>query len=599
MAHLLEFLIPENPAALAVVLLIILTFGAWLIGLFRSGRSLLAAKGQLLALENVKDLVEARKRYLVRKDADEDAVIAQQDFDDCLRARNLTQPIQAIVTHLKSIYIAGCREGQLVAAELIRHTLQELFRRHHALRTTLAMFIVMGLLGTLFGLADSLAELAPIMQQKSASATALTNNEAIVVGLRALLRELKSAFAPSIWGVGLTILGMALHMRFMGRHAMPVQQTLERLTLTVWIPKLYPTRSQVYIETIQETAKILKESVDSAKEVGDFAEKIKGKTGELSKGLDKLVTRTEAVSSTVEKAVETIHETFPDRLIKVSKDFAENIASLSNFQNDILLYYKQMLEDFRLKYGETLDKQNVTLGQIQFGLKSYEDAYVKQRQEIDADMQKFLKEATAASESVSGENKRLIEKLSNQVDVRLADIQDKFQKLYEPLDKTAGNISGSFENFYKLTTELIQKFGADIRGVIQEKLLTQFEEQNKQGKEQLDSIKSLNTQIVELLSQLTANSATQGEQTGNLSGTIVKLAESIKNTGSVPKDLVDELRAMARDMKQVQADIKKQLERQVERRVRAEGDGRQPTPSEQKGVIRSIKRWLWPFARRS
>src|SRR5439155_1036541 len=82
--------------------------------------------------------------------------------------------------------------------ELQKRTEGTLHDADSARRYWLGVFVILGLLGTLFGLAEALSELAG---QVGGVRTARS--------FEPLLSGLKSAFAPSIWGVTLTVMALA------------------------------------------------------------------------------------------------------------------------------------------------------------------------------------------------------------------------------------------------------------------------------------------------------------------------------------------------------------------------------------------------------
>jgi len=540
---IIEFLIPDNPAANLIVGFLILLFAAWFVGLLLSRRKLKSAKKQLLALENVDPLVEAQLAHFIDSSAAEREDRNENDvFTGFIRNR-LDEPIAAISAHLKSIFFAGWQEGRLEAGELIRHTAQQLFSWNAVLRATLATFIVIGLLGTLFGLADSLAGLAPIMQNKVATGGAAATNEALQESLLSLLVKLKSAFAPSIWGVGLTILGIAFHSWYMRSSAAPVQETLERLTLTIWISQLYPTRSQALQETLEK-------SFDAAKKVAKVADKIESGSEDFSKNLEKANSLTRHFSEAalrLDHVSDTIDKAFTDRLVTFSQDFSANVQKLSSFENELKSLYAQMQQEsaaFHQTYGDTLNKQNTSLHEIVSSMKSYENAYLEKQDSITTDMKNFVSIATEANKSVSEKNREDTRELSaklltelkelrDALHARLHDIQDRFTKLGEPLQGTAATIEGTFQNFDR-----------NIRTIIRDDLIRHFKEQNDQNKSQLDSIQDLNAAIKKLLTLLTENSGTQAAQLAHLNATLGNFTPALTAFGGA-------LGSMSGDMKKV------------------------------------------------
>ena len=104
--------------------------------------------------------------------------------------------------------MAGWNESRLEVSELINHTTSNLFRWNNLFRSVLAVFIVIGLLGTLFGLTDSLTDLSPALKESTANETNTENSERMTQALGNLMDDVKGAFAPSIWGIIFTVLGV-------------------------------------------------------------------------------------------------------------------------------------------------------------------------------------------------------------------------------------------------------------------------------------------------------------------------------------------------------------------------------------------------------
>jgi hypothetical protein len=539
-----EFLFPDNPAAFIIVVLLFLAFTAWLLGLARSIWLHHKTQNQLRELEDVDELAEARQKNDKTSAEDGRRKSPIKIFDDFINHRLMEdEPVEPIRKHLRTIFLAGWSEGRLETGELIRHTSQQLFPENHLFRAALATFIVFGLLGTLFGLADSLAGLAPIIGNKSAG----NSNEAIISGLSQLLTELKSAFAPSIWGVGLTILGIALHGFYVRQYAAPLQQALEWLTLTVWIPKLYPTRSQALQETMEK-------SFEAAQKVARVAETIESGTEEFSKNLVTANSMTKlfsAAATQLDQASGTIGKAFTENFVKHSEQFSASVRTLSSFEHELKALYQQMYkgsEDFRRLYGETLDKQNTSLESIVTSLKSYEAAYIEKREKIDTSLYEFINEAKSATTSVSESNRKLVEALNAQLvgelnkvqtvlaeklnrvqeamDVGFSALNDAFERLRQPFDHTADTIRGTFENFDKA-----------IKGYIHDDIITHFKIQHDQNKTQLDSIHGLNTTIEKLLTLLAKNSGTQTAQLNHLNATLANFTPALAAFGGALKSL--------------------------------------------------------------
>ncbi|MBM3234752.1 hypothetical protein FJZ31_00460 [Candidatus Poribacteria bacterium] len=442
--------------------------------------------------------------------------------------------------HLKSIFLAGCAESRLEVSELLNHTTYELFKWNNILRSVLAVFIVIGLLGTLFGLADSLAQLSPALGTSNPQQT----NEGITQALSHLLTQLKSAFAPSIWGVLFTVLGVIFYSIYLRFACSPVKSELERLTLTVWVPQLYPTTSQKMIETLQQSEQQMRKGFETAIKVNELVTSVQSKISDFNQNLREAnrVTNTLTVSvSQINQAAGVINEAFAQRLSNFSGEFSDNVSRLTSFQEDIRTLYQQMIDEsetFQKSTRATLEAQNTRFVDILKALKSYEDAYIAERGQIDSKLKQFWDEATEANTSLNAKNRELVEQIRDQLTTKLGEIEttlrvqllsitQKFDSFDVPIKNAAEKIEGSQEAFAKFMERTV----GDLQ--------RQFQRQNDNNKQQLDSLTQLNQRIEGLLTQLAQNSEVQGndvrvlsQNVGNLTGYIISLTSNINSLTS-------------------------------------------------------------------
>ena len=257
-----EYLSPANSIALVIVICLFCFFIAWLAGLITYWLRLSRKKGQIENNQDIQSLVTARQERDRGRDDNEAETDANPVFQGFCAERSLSEN-SFISKHLKAIFLAGWNESRLEVSELINHTTSNLFRWNSLLRSVLAIFIVIGLLGTLFGLTDSLVELSPALKASAEAQTPTENGKAsapadansgnsrqMTKALSDLMDDIKGAFAPSIAGVFFTVLGVILYGIFLRFACHPVKSTLEQSTLTIWVPQLYPTTSQKLIQTL-------------------------------------------------------------------------------------------------------------------------------------------------------------------------------------------------------------------------------------------------------------------------------------------------------------------------------------------------------------
>lgn len=162
-----------------------------------------------------------------------------QCFLDYENAKGKSDATEVLFEHLRAIYDAGLKSSRLDADLLVKNSIDKIFTGIDFLRTSISLFLVIGILGTLAGLAISIGGFNgsnfAVFGQTSTTATELSN----------LFSNLRGAFAPSMWGVFFTII-------FVFFYALVIQEgcinrVTEKLTINTiknWLPVLYPTDFQ-------------------------------------------------------------------------------------------------------------------------------------------------------------------------------------------------------------------------------------------------------------------------------------------------------------------------------------------------------------------
>ena len=584
-----EYLSPTNPIASGIVALLQCFFFVWCGGLIVYWIWLFKKKKQVEKKQNIQSLVTARQeRNIGREDSDPktDAENLFQEF--CKKpflAKRFPIPFlgkpSPITEHLKAIFLAGWDESRLEVSELINHTTSNLFRWNSLFRSVLAVFIVIGLLGTLFGLTDSLTDLSPALKKSAATETATENSERMTQALGGLMDDVKGAFAPSIWGIFFTILGVILYGIYLQFACHPIKSILERLTLTVWVPQLYPTTSQKLNQTLQQSESQMQKGFETAAQFSESVKKVHGNIDEFNESLTQARAITQPLSDSVVQinkaaldistAADVLNTGFTENLDKFSKEFSSSVTHLTGFQDEIRSLHQQFQEaaDQKLdQQTQKLEEQNQNLATTLDVLKNYEKLYVDSCQQIDNTLQEFLNKTTEANaniettnskflEGINATNREWIKEIQTQLKTELAIIQptlkQELKTLSEQLTSDLKEIQGALdERLTALTDQLkffqlpIEKTADQIEGVIgsfttimegvvnglQSEFQKQNEtikEQNESYEEQLTGVKNLNESVVNLLNQLDDSSKNQKDAVNALSTNVGGLTTDIKN----------------------------------------------------------------------
>ena len=577
-----DYLLPTNPIALAIVIILTCFFFIWIAGLIYCWRRLSLEGKQIQKNEDINKLAVARQKRTCERG---------KIFNDFLSDKDLSKD-SPIAKHLKAIFSAGWDESRLEVSELINHTISNLFRWNSLLRAVLAVFIVIGLLGTLFGLTDSLTDLSPVLKESSPTETTTENSERMTKALGVLMDDIKGAFAPSIWGIVFTILGVILYGIYLQFACYPVKSILEQLTLTIWVPQLYPTTPQTLVQTLQRSESQMQKGFETAAEFNESVEKVHDNIDKFNENLAQASTIAQPLSNSVTQinkaavnistATDRLNTGLGETLDKFSQEFKSSVSHLTGFQEEIRKLHEQFQEKANEKLNqfqeaanqkldqqiETLNKQDENLTTTVELLKNSEKLYVESCQQIDNTLQKFLNKTTKASAHIETTNKQFLEgintrnrewlaEIQNQLKTDLAIIQptlkeqlkgltkqltsdlkgvqgtldEKLKALTEqlkffqlPIEKTANQIEGTIESFTQIMEGIVNELKSELQ-----KQSKSIKEQNEKYADQLTEVKNLNERVLNLLNQLDENSKSQSTAVSVLSSKVEGLTANTED----------------------------------------------------------------------
>lgn len=586
-----EYLSPANTIALIIVICLLFLFIAWLVGLIRYWIRLSKKKEQIENNQDIQPLVTARQERDRGRDDNEAETDANSVFQDFCAECSVSEN-SFISKHLKAIFLAGWNESRLEVSELINHTASNLFRWNSLFRSVLAIFIVIGLLGTLFGLTDSLVELSPALKASAEARTSPENGGASVAAnadgensrqmtkaLSDLMDDIKGAFTPSIAGVLFTVLGVILYSIFLRFACHPIKSTLEQSTLTVWVPQLYPTTSQKLIQTLQESEAQMRSGYETAVRVDGLVENIhtnvdefsesltqaKAITGPLAESGTKINTAATSISTAAAELnkgftkslndfADVLNKGFLQGLSEFSEKFTASVTQLTGFQDEIRKLHQEFQQAANRKLDqqtEKLDEQNQNLvqnsnalGQVLNVLKDYETAYIESRKQIDETLQTFISKATEINTSIYTENREWFEKMN----------VDNHQQISAMQNHLEGNLQTLKQN---LVNELknVSSGLAENLGDFQEALDSRLEILNEQ-------LENFDTPLKETVEQIKGvfdeRLTTLNEQLEKLPEPIQESADQMRGTFA---NLVNHMRGIVGDL---QREIKEQNEKYEE-----------------------------------
>jgi hypothetical protein len=303
---MLDYFKPDNAISFAIVILIWVNLYLWWRAMQKAG---LAYADSFAAIkyfnETVSDFAGLRETLGGRESPDNTRVIFRQHVREDVSSESV------VVPHFEAIFAAGCYQGLLDVGELLRHTERTILEREAVRRTRLSIFLILGLLGTLFGLADSIVALLNLMKGNSDAAANMTE----------LLSGLRGAFSPSLSGVMATVLGTYLYSRYQQKNILPLLAEFRASTLYFWVPRLYPTTQQVAIEAAQKM-------MAEAKVVAEFATSIKRDSGQLQSNLQSAALFT----GTFQKGMEHLSNVVGNSATKTEQMLNQMVSHLERFR---------------------------------------------------------------------------------------------------------------------------------------------------------------------------------------------------------------------------------------------------------------------------
>ena len=452
-----EYLFPTNLIALGILTFLTTFFFYWFIELIKYWRWLRTERKQIENKQNVQPLVTARQERDRGREDNDQKTNPENTFSKFCTEGSLDRE-SPIAKHLNAIFLAGWDESRLEVGELINHTTSELFKRNSLFRSVLAVFIVIGLFGTLFGLADSLTGLFPALKASVASETSTENSERMTQALGILLEGMKGALAPSICGIFFTILGVILYGTYLQFACHPIKAALERLTLTVWVPQLYPTTSQKLVQTLQQSESQMRQGFETAAQFSEAVGTVQSNINEFNEGLTQARAITQPLSDSVTQinraalaistAADALNIGFTENLDTFSKKFASSVTHLTGFQDEIRNLHQQFQDAANEKLSqfqeatnqklnqqiEMLNRQHQNLTTTVEALKNSERLYVDSCQQIDNTLQEFLQKTTETSTHIETTNRQFLKEINQKTAEASAHIETTNKQFLEGIN---------------------------------------------------------------------------------------------------------------------------------------------------------------------
>ena len=322
--------------------------------------------------------------------------------------------------HLAAVLEAGWHNTKFDVSALIALSTQRLLRTTAFLQTILGLFLVIGLFGTLFGLRRELPELEGLIAGQA---------EARAQSLDAFLTELAKAFEPSLWGVGVTAVGILL-MAVRGRLVTTaLQHRLESATLMVWVPAFLPNAPQQLDRILQRIAQQVETSGATVKEVDGLTTRLQERSSEWLEIVEVATAQMKEMGATADRFA-TATTQFGDgvtRFESAEDTLSESVREFSTENKALHTWLKSESDRaaaVQTTVLESIRDQRDTLTEAFNSLKAYEAEYISQRSAIEDAIKKSVEASTHVLTTSEAQATKIVTELGDPLKTELVSLNE-------------------------------------------------------------------------------------------------------------------------------------------------------------------------------
>ena len=349
-----------------------------------------------VAHENLAILDKMRDVHSLEESLSKEFANYNQIFETYANDAGRNKATEVLFEHLKDIYDAGTKNSRLDSELLVKNTISKIFTNIDIVRTGISMFLVIGILGTLVGLAISISSFhgENFMMSGQVQSLAMTSEE-----LTKMFGNLRGAFAPSMWGVFLTIVSVLLYTYFIQEKCInALTEKLTIFTIRYWLPSLYPSdfqRSEMTRVKLNKTIenaegindgvtkleKNLNESNTTVKALSDTAKKITDAALRFDKSTTKF-TKLEQLYTDLKESNEAYSQSIQKLVGNASKErqaaYEEYVNLAKRNTADVKIYQDAMQKKFEMLQQQLLQRANLETQNFEIRIHSLNEAMKQQ-----------------------------------------------------------------------------------------------------------------------------------------------------------------------------------------------------------------------------
>lgn len=429
----------------------------WTLQLAWAFRRALQSRAVCAALADVTPIHSALMKAVA---GDAPASSVESHFSLLCTERGL-EPTHPVVSHVRTIVRAGIGQRRLDVAELLGSTRQQLLGRDHGLRTELSLFIILGLLGTLFGLSRSVAAMAPHVSVTVGA----TSQSQIAAAMTELLTGLGDAFLPSITAIACTVAGVLVFTIYKRLGSDALVTALDLQTISNWVPLLVPTVTEQMLTAVATAERQMTENLRVARDVATLVERSQEDLKEWAPNLNRANLTLKAMTqgaetlaasvSTVREALGVIADTRAEAQ-EVLEALRRTGRSITEGTDRTLTLVREQNETTR----ELLEGQNRTVADLYSSVSAFDHEYRREVAQTTTELKGLGDRADVVFQALETKNRELLGSMDQRVqtiDTELSSIHrdlmsglgalvDRLGRLEAPAQSAARILEGSLDN---------------------------------------------------------------------------------------------------------------------------------------------------------
>lgn len=445
---------------------------------------------------------------------------------------------EPIFDHLRAIFEAGYKSSRLDADLLVKNTINKICDNVDIIKSFISVFLVIGILGTLVGLAISIGS----FNGNSFLINAQANHTASE--LSTLFGNLRGAFAPSMWGVGSTIIFVILYTILIQQSINNLENKLTADTIKVWLPVLYPTDFQKgettmveLKETIQNAEQInkgannlvdnLDQANSSVKAMMDVSNSIRNAIEKFESGSDKI--------SELEKSVTLLKENIENNNASFQKWFVEAVQNTTKYQSDGRQFFLEQASALR----ENFDLQNKQVQEMVLKLSLYDENAFKTNESLNRSLLESIEQQKRILEQVQTTADDLDRRNKHIIDAVGTPLQSNLQDISEHLNSTLGEMTKELQQ----TTKAMDRIGNPLQDSADDisKMISNIIRDNETKMQAfLASQSGMNAEQIAAFqkSMSTQSGGSGGYSSEKIEKTLERLDATLQNMQTVPNNSV-------------------------------------------------------------